>query len=79
MNSEFKAGDQLFGYVVKRVEELPKINNILIELEHTKSGAKHIHLQNDDTNNVFGVALKTTPEDSTGVAHILEHTALCGS
>jgi Zn-dependent M16 (insulinase) family peptidase len=29
--------------------------------------------------NVFMVALKTVPEDSTGVAHILEHTVLCGS
>ena len=25
------------------------------------------------------VAFKTVPEDSTGIAHILEHTALCGS
>ncbi|CAN0606358.1 unnamed protein product, partial [Ectocarpus sp. 12 AP-2014] len=29
--------------------------------------------------NVFFVALRTFPMDSTGVAHILEHTALCGS
>jgi Zn-dependent M16 (insulinase) family peptidase len=25
------------------------------------------------------VAFQTTPKDDTGVAHILEHTALCGS
>ena len=25
------------------------------------------------------VAFRTVPNDSTGVAHILEHTALCGS
>ena len=33
----------------------------------------------DDSNNVFNVAFRTTPVDDTGVAHILEHTALCGS
>ena len=27
----------------------------------------------------FGVTFKTVPTDSTGVAHILEHTVLCGS
>ncbi len=27
----------------------------------------------------LSVAFQTTPKDDTGVAHILEHTALCGS
>jgi Zn-dependent M16 (insulinase) family peptidase len=38
-----------------------------------------MHCGADDDNNVFNVAFRTTPTDSTGVAHILEHTALCGS
>lgn len=29
--------------------------------------------------SAYSVAFQTTPKDDTGVAHILEHTALCGS
>lgn len=47
--------------------------------EHRETGAQHYHLASDHNENVFLVALRTVPEDSTGVAHILEHTALCGS
>ncbi len=52
------------------------------EYEHVETGAQHIHLSpltDGDNENVFLVALRTVPHDSTGVAHILEHTALCGS
>ena len=44
-----------------------------------RTGARHVHLANDDNNNAFMVAFPTRPTDSTGVAHILEHTTLCGS
>lgn len=47
--------------------------------EHRETGAQHYHLASEHNENVFLVALRTVPEDSTGVAHILEHTALCGS
>ena len=53
--------------------------NLTIESYQHPCGARHYHLLNDDDNQVFMVALKTLPEDSTGVAHILEHTVLCGS
>ena len=49
------------------------------EYRHKTTGAQHIHLAADNQENVFLVALRTVPHDSTGVAHILEHTALCGS
>ncbi len=49
------------------------------EYRHKATGAQHIHLAADNDENVFLVALRTVPHDSTGVAHILEHTALCGS
>lgn len=49
------------------------------EYRHKVTGAQHIHLAADNNENVFLVALRTVPHDSTGVAHILEHTALCGS
>ena len=36
-------------------------------------------LSNDDDNKVFYIGFRTPPKDSTGVAHIIEHTVLCGS
>ena len=49
------------------------------EYRHRVTGAQHLHIAADNRENVFLVALRTVPKDSTGVAHILEHTALCGS
>ncbi len=49
------------------------------EYRHRESGAQHLHIASDNPENVFLVALRTIPMDSTGVAHILEHTVLCGS
>ncbi|MBW6510351.1 MAG: insulinase family protein, partial [Desulfuromonadales bacterium] len=40
---------------------------------------RFMHLVRDDDNTLFGVGFRTPPDDSTGVAHILEHTVLCGS
>ncbi len=51
----------------------------LHEFRHIKTGALHYHMQTEHSENVFLVAFRTVPMDSTGVAHILEHTALCGS
>ena len=49
------------------------------EYVHAATGARHFHLDAEDDNNAFLVAFLTVPRDSTGVAHILEHTSLCGS
>ena len=46
---------------------------------HSKFNTQHIHLDADNDEKVFMVAFRTIPEDSSGVAHILEHTSLCGS
>ncbi len=48
-------------------------------LRHKKSGARVALLNNDDDNKVFYIGFRTTPKDSTGVMHILEHSVLCGS
>ena len=59
-----------------------KIEDVHVEgclLRHKKSGARVVLLQNDDENKVFSIAFRTPPKDSTGVAHILEHSVLCGS
>ena len=63
----------------RRSEEIPSLNIVMEEYDHRETGAKHFHLSSDNPENVFMVAFRTVPMDSTGVAHILEHTALCGS
>jgi len=59
--------------------QIATLNLEMLEYEHVATGARHLHLASDHQENVFMVALRTVPTDSTGVAHILEHTALCGS
>jgi len=58
---------------------VPTLNLELQEYRHRETGARHLHLASEDDQNTFMVAFATVPQDSTGVAHILEHTALCGS
>ena len=62
-----------------RSEPIASLNLTVEEYRHRATGAVHYHLAADNPENVFLVALRTVPMDSTGVAHILEHTALCGS
>jgi presequence protease len=74
-----QVGDAVLDYRLQRVEPLKEIAAIFYELEHLPTGARHVHIGNSDSENTFSVAFKTVPSDSTGVAHILEHTVLCGS
>ena len=62
-----------------RSTRVDSLNLTVEEYRHGPTGARHVHLAAADTNNAFLVAFLTVPQDSTGVAHILEHTALCGS
>jgi Zn-dependent M16 (insulinase) family peptidase len=78
-NSGLSLGDSIYGYRIHRIVELEEIHSIFYELEHSATGARHVHISRDDAENTFSVAFKTVPVNSTGVAHILEHTVLCGS
>jgi len=62
-----------------RSERINSLNVTVEEYRHITTGALHYHIDADNTENVFLVAFRTVPMDSSGVAHILEHTALCGS
>lgn len=75
----YRAGQRWSGFVVTSVSPLPELHATLVQLQHERTGARMVHLDRDDDNNVFAVGFRTTPTDSTGVAHILEHTVLCGS
>ncbi|HEY8633555.1 MAG TPA: insulinase family protein [Candidatus Dormibacteraeota bacterium] len=67
------------GYTVVRREPLERLEGTYLELEHERTGARHIHVECPDDNNAFAVFFPTVPKDDTGVAHILEHVVLAGS
>ncbi len=78
-DTTFQPGDRCAGFTVEGKTDLPELNLTLIRLVHDRTGARYLHLAADDSNNLFAVTFRTPPADSTGIAHILEHTVLCGS
>ncbi|KAK3904979.1 Metalloenzyme, LuxS/M16 peptidase-like protein [Staphylotrichum tortipilum] len=74
-----KPGEQLHGFTLLRTKHVPELELTALHLRHDKTGAEHLHIARDDSNNVFSIGFKTNPPDDTGVPHILEHTTLCGS
>jgi len=75
----YSPGQRVHHYKVEAVTHLPIIDSTLIQLVHEKTRTRHFHIANQDRENTFSVIFRTVPTDSTGVAHILEHTVLCGS
>ena len=67
------------AYELIRRESIPDVQSEGYLLRHKKSGARVMLLDNEDDNKVFSIGFRTTPKDSTGVAHIMEHSTLCGS
>ena len=66
-------------FELKESKEIELLNVNAQIYQHSKFDTQHIHLDSPNDEKVFMVAFRTIPEDSTGVAHILEHTSLCGS
>lgn len=71
--------EQLQAYTLLEKKEIRELNSVSYLLRHNKTGARIALLSNDDDNKVFYIGFRTPPADSTGVAHIVEHTVLCGS
>jgi Zn-dependent M16 (insulinase) family peptidase len=67
------------GFELIREQALAEINSTGRLYRHVGTGAELLSVLNSDENKVFGVSFGTPPADSTGVAHILEHSVLCGS
>ncbi len=70
---------KLAAYEVVEEKEIAELNATGCVLHHKKSGARIFIIPCDDDNKVFNIGFRTPPGDSTGVAHILEHSVLCGS
>ncbi len=67
------------AFELVRCEPVAALKLTVESYRHRVTGARHLHLSAQDPHNAFLVAFLTVPQDSTGVAHILEHTSLCGS
>ena len=67
------------AFELVRDERIADVDSQALLYRHKKTGAEVLSLVNSDENKVFGVTFKTPPTDSTGIAHILEHSVLCGS
>ncbi len=74
-----KVGDKVHGFTITDVQEIPEYRSTGILATHDTTGAQVFHTHNEDPENLFAYIFKTIPESSHGVAHILEHTVLCGS
>ncbi len=71
--------EELTAYEVIEKRRIEDLNSESYIVRHKKTGARLALLSNDDDNKVFYIGFRTPPKDSTGVAHIIEHTVLCGS
>lgn len=69
----------IHGFSLLREQDIPEVASKAQIWTHDKTGARLLSLIGSDENKVFGISFRTPPEDSTGIAHILEHSVLCGS
>ena len=71
--------EDVTSYEVLEKREIKELRSMAYLCRHIKTGARVVLMENEDENKVFYIGFRTTPEESTGVSHILEHSVLCGS
>ncbi len=69
----------IHGFKLLEERTVAECSSVAKIYEHAKTKAKVLSMENTDENKVFGISFRTPPQDSSGVAHILEHSVLCGS
>ena len=74
-----KIDDIIHGFRLIRSEEIKEADGRGHTFVHEKTGARLFFLETADDNKVFSISFRTPPVDDTGVAHIVEHSVLCGS
>ena len=68
-----------YGFELVEKKALKEYDSTLFVFKHHYSDGTLVYLKNNDTNKCFAAGFRTLPEDSTGIAHIIEHSLLCGS
>lgn len=76
---QLKAGDRIDGFLVASVTQLGEARLTAYRLDHIKTGARLLHVDADDDENLFSISFPTPPPDDTGMPHIIEHSVLSGS
>ena len=71
--------EEVTSYEVLEKREIKELRSTAYLCRHKKTDAKVVLMENEDENKVFYIGFRTTPRESTGVSHILEHSVLCGS
>ena len=77
--TDYTIGSTYHGFLLQRMEYIAEIHSTVYLFEHELLGTPALAIKNDDPNKTFCMAFQTIPDDSTGVAHILEHSVLMGS
>ncbi|MEN6499186.1 MAG: insulinase family protein [Rectinema sp.] len=67
------------SFVLQKETSVPELDSVLRLYRHEPTGARLLSVINKDENKVFGITFRTPPSRSDGVAHIIEHSVLCGS
>ncbi len=71
--------NETHGFELVSEQNITEYDTLARLYRHKKTGAQLLSLENNDENKVFGITFRTPPSDSTGIAHIMEHSVLCGS
>lgn len=74
-----KRGDMNHGFKIISSKKIDDMKSTIITYEHVNTGAKLVHMKNNDNQKLFSINFKTPPRDNTGVNHIIEHSVLGGS
>ena len=76
---DFTVNQSYTGFKLIQKETIEELNSLALVFEHEKNGAQVMVMENDDDNKVFSATFRTPPKNDRGVAHIMEHSVLCGS
>ncbi len=66
-------------FVLLAVDDIKDYKAKGVFLRHKITGLEVYHIIKDDKENLFAYAFRTLDKTSRGVAHIMEHSVLCGS
>ncbi|MAJ43851.1 MAG: peptidase M16 [Candidatus Marinimicrobia bacterium] len=79
MESEIEINSSYFDFKLLKKEYNSEIGAEVFQFHHQSTNASLFAIKNNDSNKTFVVSFKTIPNNSNGVAHVLEHTVLSGS
>lgn len=72
-------GKSYKDFVLISIDELPDYKASGVFLRHKITGLEVYHIIKEDKENLFAYAFRTLDKTSRGLAHIMEHSVLCGS